>query len=110
MITTAFWFWEPPTLPGSWTLQSGEDLKKEFTLIFLMLTRGRDSVVERVNVTLISFRTKMFKLNLGETPHHLTEDNFRELGMRTEGYSGADIAIVVKDALMQVRSEERVVL
>ena len=66
-----------------------------------MLTRGRDGVVERVNVTLISFRTKMFKLNLGETPHHLTEDNFRELGMRTEGYSGADIAIVVRDALMQ---------
>ena len=44
----------------------------------------------------------MFKLNLGETPHHLTEENFRDLGQRTDGYSGADIAIVVRDALMQV--------
>ena len=40
-------------------------------------------------VTLVSFRTNMFKLNLGETPHHLTEDNFRDLlqwssvGLRT---------------------------
>ena len=44
----------------------------------------------------------MFKLNLGPTAHSLTEDNFRDLGQRTDGYSGADIAIVVRDALMQV--------
>lgn len=47
-------------------------------------------------------RTNMFKLNLGqETAHSLTEENFRELGQRTEGYSGADVALVVRDALMQ---------
>ena len=46
----------------------------------------------------------MFKLNLGaDTAHSLTEADFRELGQRTDGYSGADIAIVVRDALMQVR-------
>ena len=49
------------------------------------------------------YRTNMFKLNLGETAHSLTEENFRDLGMRTDGYSGADIAIVVRDALMQVQ-------
>jgi len=46
-------------------------------------------------------RSYMFKLNLGETAHALTEENFRDLGQRTDGYSGADIAIVVRDALMQ---------
>jgi len=46
-------------------------------------------------------RSYMFKLNLGETAHSLTEENFRDLGQRTDGYSGADIAIVVRDALMQ---------
>ncbi|XP_061163087.1 vacuolar protein sorting-associated protein 4B-like isoform X1 [Saccostrea echinata] len=46
-------------------------------------------------------RTEMFKLHLGNTPHSLTEEEFRELGRRTEGYSGADISIVVRDALMQ---------
>ena len=49
----------------------------------------------------------MFKLNLGQdTAHSLTEENFRELGQRTEGYSGADVALVVRDALMQVRKQE----
>ena len=43
----------------------------------------------------------MFKLNLGDTPHMLSEENLRDLGMRTDGYSGADISIVVRDALMQ---------
>merc|ERR1712198_513331 len=46
-------------------------------------------------------RSYMFKLNLGEAAHALTEENFRDLGQRTDGYSGADIAIVVRDALMQ---------
>ena len=51
----------------------------------------------------------MFKLNLGaDTAHSLTEADFRELGQRTDGYSGADIAIVVRDALMQVRVTSRV--
>jgi len=46
-------------------------------------------------------RAEMFKLNLGDTPHMLTEADIRTLGQRTEGYSGADISIVVRDALMQ---------
>ncbi|KAB7505162.1 Vacuolar protein sorting-associated protein 4A [Armadillidium nasatum] len=46
-------------------------------------------------------RTFMFKLNLGDTPHSLQEADFRHLGKMTEGYSGADISVVVRDALMQ---------
>uniref|UniRef100_A0A8C3CHV8 vesicle-fusing ATPase n=1 Tax=Cairina moschata TaxID=8855 RepID=A0A8C3CHV8_CAIMO len=46
-------------------------------------------------------RAAMFKLHLGSTPNRLTEADYRELGKRTEGYSGADISIIVRDALMQ---------
>jgi len=46
-------------------------------------------------------RTYMFKLNMGKTPHNISEEEFRDLGKRTEGYSGSDISIVVRDALMQ---------
>jgi len=46
-------------------------------------------------------RSTMFSLHLGTTPHSLTEQDLRELGCRTEGYSGADISVVVRDALMQ---------
>ncbi|KAG1664667.1 Vacuolar protein sorting-associated protein 4B [Nymphon striatum] len=59
-------------------------------------------------------RAIMFKLNLGTaTPHSLTEDDFKNLGKKSDGYaflfvnfsqfrySGADISIVVRDALMQ---------
>ena len=46
-------------------------------------------------------RAAMFKLHLGSTPNLLTEVDYRELGKRTDGYSGADISIIVRDALMQ---------
>ncbi|XP_032816654.1 vacuolar protein sorting-associated protein 4A isoform X1 [Petromyzon marinus] len=46
-------------------------------------------------------RLSMFKLHLGNTPLSLSETDFRDLGKKTEGYSGADISIVVRDALMQ---------
>uniref|UniRef100_A0A5F4WK84 Vacuolar protein sorting 4 homolog B n=1 Tax=Callithrix jacchus TaxID=9483 RepID=A0A5F4WK84_CALJA len=46
-------------------------------------------------------RAAMFKLHLGTTQNSLTEADFRELGKKTDGYSGADISIIVRDALMQ---------
>ncbi len=45
-------------------------------------------------------RVELFKLNVKETPHNLTEQDLYELGRRTERYSGADISIVCRDALM----------
>ncbi|KAG7228818.1 hypothetical protein INR49_008596 [Caranx melampygus] len=46
-------------------------------------------------------RSFMFKLHLGSTPNDLTETDFVTLGKESEGYSGADISIIVRDALMQ---------
>merc|ERR1719203_8747 len=48
-------------------------------------------------------RTAMFKLNMGSTNANLTEDQYRQLGSndKSDGYSGADVSLVVRDALMQ---------
>ncbi|XP_070687845.1 vacuolar protein sorting-associated protein 4B-like [Pempheris klunzingeri] len=46
-------------------------------------------------------RSFMFKLHLGSTPNNLAEADFVTLGKKTEGYSGADISIIVRDALME---------
>lgn len=46
-------------------------------------------------------RAFMFKLNLGGVKHNLKEEDFRHLGRMTEGYSGADISVMVRDAMME---------
>ncbi|KAF5338226.1 hypothetical protein D9758_012867 [Tetrapyrgos nigripes] len=46
-------------------------------------------------------RRRMFELHVGSTPCELEPKDYRTLADRTEGYSGSDIAIVVRDALMQ---------
>jgi vacuolar protein-sorting-associated protein 4 len=42
----------------------------------------------------------MFELNVGKTPCVMTSQDYQYLGQITEGYSGSDIAIAVRDALM----------
>ncbi|KAJ7649540.1 P-loop containing nucleoside triphosphate hydrolase protein [Mycena polygramma] len=49
----------------------------------------------------VEARQRMFELHIGHTPCELTRQDYRSLAERTEGYSGADVAIVVQDALMQ---------
>ena len=46
-------------------------------------------------------RANMFKLNLGDTPNNVTELEFQYLGNMAEGYSGSDVAVVVREALME---------
>ena len=46
-------------------------------------------------------RAHMFKVHLGDTPHNLTQQDFDELGRQTEGFSGSDVNVVVKDVLME---------
>mmetsp|Transcript_42512 Transcript_42512/g.51618 ORF Transcript_42512/g.51618 Transcript_42512/m.51618 type:complete len:438 (-) Transcript_42512:464-1777(-) len=49
----------------------------------------------------VNARAHMFKVHLGDTPHDLSQDDLYELGSRTEGFSGSDVAVVVKDVLFQ---------
>ncbi|VDM83761.1 unnamed protein product [Strongylus vulgaris] len=46
-------------------------------------------------------RKDMFRLDVGRNNNNLTENDYKILAERTEGYSGYDINILVKDALMQ---------
>lgn len=46
-------------------------------------------------------RLSMFKLHLKNAANVLSEENMRELAIKTEGYSGADIFVVVRGALMK---------
>jgi vacuolar protein-sorting-associated protein 4 len=43
----------------------------------------------------------MFEIHVGSTPCQLGAKDYRVLADRTEGYSGSDISIIVRDALMQ---------
>ncbi|KAG5513599.1 hypothetical protein PMAC_001031 [Pneumocystis sp. 'macacae'] len=46
-------------------------------------------------------RLKLFKLNIGDIPTELTANDFKILVEKTEGYSGSDISIAVRDAVME---------
>ncbi|GJJ13938.1 hypothetical protein Clacol_008195 [Clathrus columnatus] len=46
-------------------------------------------------------RRRMFELNVGNTPCELTPKQYKELANKTDGYTGSDISVVVRDALMQ---------
>jgi len=46
-------------------------------------------------------RQGIFKLNIGDTPNNLDEKDYKELGEKTEGFSGADIAVLIRDALYE---------
>lgn len=45
-------------------------------------------------------RVAMFRMHVGNTINTLTDENYRTLGEMSERYSGADIGVVVRDALM----------
>lgn len=46
-------------------------------------------------------RAHMFKLGMSQNAHTLSDEDWQELGRRTEGFSGSDVSVVVKDVLMQ---------
>ncbi|KAK4482695.1 hypothetical protein RD792_009862 [Penstemon davidsonii] len=46
-------------------------------------------------------RQHMFKVHLGDTPHNLAESDFEVLARKSEGFSGSDISVCVKDVLFE---------
>ena len=69
----------------------------------IMFTPLRLPFVQRIYIPLpeVGARAHMFKVHLGDTPNALTQRDFDELARRTDGFSGSDVAIVVKDVLME---------
>jgi len=46
-------------------------------------------------------RQRVFELNVGDTPNNLTDDDYRQFAKDSEGFSGADVSVVVREALME---------
>ncbi|XP_009148083.1 protein SUPPRESSOR OF K(+) TRANSPORT GROWTH DEFECT 1 [Brassica rapa] len=49
----------------------------------------------------VKARQHMFKVHLGDTPHNLNESDFEYLARKTQGFSGSDVAVCVKDVLFE---------
>ena len=45
-------------------------------------------------------RKVQFQIRLGKTPHSVNEEDFDMLAEHSDGYSGSDITVVVKEAMM----------
>ncbi|XP_024392148.1 protein SUPPRESSOR OF K(+) TRANSPORT GROWTH DEFECT 1 isoform X1 [Physcomitrium patens] len=58
---------------------------------------------KRIYIPLPEFKARqhMFKVHLGDTPNNLTERDYEDLARKTDGFSGSDIAVCVKDVLFE---------
>ena len=58
---------------------------------------------KRIHIPLpdVNARAAMFPIHIGSTPHSLHARDFRMLAEKTEGFSGADIETLVREALYQ---------
>ncbi|XP_071711088.1 protein SUPPRESSOR OF K(+) TRANSPORT GROWTH DEFECT 1-like [Rutidosis leptorrhynchoides] len=58
---------------------------------------------KRIYISLpdLKARQHMFKVHLGDTPNNLTESDFENLARKSEGFSGSDIAVCVKDVMWE---------
>ncbi|PKI40531.1 hypothetical protein CRG98_039091 [Punica granatum] len=72
-------------------------------VLVLAATNTPYALDQRIYIPLpdLKARQHMFKVHLGDTPHNLTESDFESLARKTEGFSGSDIAVCVKDVLFE---------
>ena len=49
----------------------------------------------------LAARVAMFRIHIGKTPNQLKKEDFEELAGLTDGYSGSDISVLVRNALME---------
>jgi len=49
----------------------------------------------------VEARETMFHIHIGDTPNDLDNDDYKYFAQRTDGFSGADISVIVRDALME---------
>lgn len=54
-----------------------------------------------INLPSAPARARMLQLGLGDTPHNLTAADFDHFADVTDGFSGSDIAVMVRQALME---------
>ncbi|OPL33452.1 vacuolar 4b protein sorting-associated protein, partial [Mytilus galloprovincialis] len=80
--------------------ESSRRIKTEF---LVQMGGENRNVQKRICVPLpeAEVRSEIFKIQLGKAVHSLTEENFTELGKITNGFSGFDISVVVKEAMLK---------
>lgn len=49
----------------------------------------------------VEARKRMFQIHVGSTPNCLSDHDYTMLASKTEGFSGSDISVLVRDALME---------
>jgi vacuolar protein-sorting-associated protein 4 len=86
----------------------GKDTQGVLVLAATNLPWGIDAAVRRrferriyIPLPDAQARMRMFQIHIGSTPHSLTEQDLRVLAETTDGYSGSDIAVLVRNALME---------
>ena len=102
------------TCRGRWTLpfDVGTLVSAVFLLLLLFVVlvcalsivtnRAPCSFERRIYIPLPEkpARQVMIRIHLGDTAHTLQEPDFAKLAEKTEGFSGSDISVMVRDALM----------
>lgn len=86
----------------------GHDDEGVLVLAATNIPWGLDSAVRRrferriyIPLPDVQARAIMFKLHLGATPHALTDQDMLEFASKSDGYSGSDLNVLVRNAMME---------